>query len=200
VKNCIISGSTGVAAVAGILTGGSTFGTSADAPNSNNTIQNNQMFRAQNALYLRGNDTTFDQNWLVSGNSFGSTVAADKHTYRGMLIGNAQDFVVSDNVITGVVSTSTSTATMSGIQVALGINGGSILRNRISDIKHTNTAGYGSNGIYSTSASTAADLDIANNFVYDVASYGDAIDPARDSFEWRNTLQLRGPQRIDVTW
>ncbi len=24
--------------------------------------------------------------------------------------------------------------------------------------------------------------------------------PARDGFEWRNTLQLRGPQRIDVTW
>jgi hypothetical protein len=24
--------------------------------------------------------------------------------------------------------------------------------------------------------------------------------PARDTFEWRNTLQLRGPQRIDVTW
>jgi cytochrome P450 len=24
--------------------------------------------------------------------------------------------------------------------------------------------------------------------------------PARDSFEWRDTLQLRGPQRLDVTW
>lgn len=24
--------------------------------------------------------------------------------------------------------------------------------------------------------------------------------PARDTFEWRNTLQLRGPQRLDVTW
>ena len=24
--------------------------------------------------------------------------------------------------------------------------------------------------------------------------------PARDGFEWRNTLQLRGPQRIDATW
>ena len=24
--------------------------------------------------------------------------------------------------------------------------------------------------------------------------------PARDTFEWRNTLQLRGPQRIDATW
>jgi cytochrome P450 len=24
--------------------------------------------------------------------------------------------------------------------------------------------------------------------------------PATDSFEWRNTLQLRGPQRLEVTW
>jgi cytochrome P450 len=24
--------------------------------------------------------------------------------------------------------------------------------------------------------------------------------PARDGFEWRATLQLRGPQRVDVTW
>jgi len=24
--------------------------------------------------------------------------------------------------------------------------------------------------------------------------------PARDGFEWRNTLQLRGPQRLDATW
>ena len=24
--------------------------------------------------------------------------------------------------------------------------------------------------------------------------------PAGDTFEWRDTLQLRGPQRLDVTW
>ena len=24
--------------------------------------------------------------------------------------------------------------------------------------------------------------------------------PARDGFEWRNTLLLRGPQRLDVAW
>jgi cytochrome P450 len=24
--------------------------------------------------------------------------------------------------------------------------------------------------------------------------------PARDGFEWRSTLLLRGPQRLDVTW
>ena len=24
--------------------------------------------------------------------------------------------------------------------------------------------------------------------------------PATDSFEWRNTLQLRGPQSLEVTW
>ncbi|MCB0995552.1 MAG: cytochrome P450 [Acidimicrobiales bacterium] len=27
-----------------------------------------------------------------------------------------------------------------------------------------------------------------------------ALRPATDTFEWRNTLQLRGPQRLDVTW
>jgi cytochrome P450 len=24
--------------------------------------------------------------------------------------------------------------------------------------------------------------------------------PERDTFEWRNTLQLRGPQRVEVVW
>jgi len=26
------------------------------------------------------------------------------------------------------------------------------------------------------------------------------IRPARDTFEWRDTLQLRGPQRVEVEW
>ena len=27
-----------------------------------------------------------------------------------------------------------------------------------------------------------------------------ALRPAQDTFEWRDTLQLRGPQRLVVTW
>ncbi|MBX3700788.1 MAG: choice-of-anchor J domain-containing protein [Dokdonella sp.] len=167
-KNCIINGAG--TTVAGILSSGSTFGGDAEAANSNNMIRNNLIAKVQNALYLRGGPTTLDAGWLIEGNTFGSTTVADKLSYRGMLIGNAQDFVIADNVIMGVTTASTSTA--SGIQVALAVAGGEIWRNRISDIKNTNATGYGSNGIYLAATSTASNLTVANNFVSDVASMG----------------------------
>ncbi|MDL1949233.1 DUF11 domain-containing protein, partial [Acidobacteria bacterium ACD] len=173
VKNCVLSGAAGVRAIAGILSGsGTTLGNDAEASNSNITIQNNAIYRVQNSVYLRGNATTPDTGWLVTGNEFGSTVAADKNIFRGILVGNAQGFVVTDNVIRGVVSTSGSTSIMTGIFVGLAVNGGTIARNQISDIKHTNTLGYGSAGIYLGASTTASNLTIANNFISDVASYG----------------------------
>jgi len=173
VKNCILSGNTATNIIAGVLAGsGTTFGGDADTADSNNTIQNNQIFRVQNALFLRGNGTTFDQNWLITGNDLGSTVAADKLLFRGMLLGNAQNFTISNNVIKGVSSTTTTSSTASGIQIALSVNGGSVTRNTISDIRQNNTAGWGSNGIYLTSASTTSNVTIANNFVSDIASQG----------------------------
>ncbi|MEP6820984.1 MAG: hypothetical protein ABI946_01395, partial [Chthoniobacterales bacterium] len=106
VKNCIISGNSGVTVISGILTGsGTTLGGDAEAANSNNTIMNNAIFRAQNACFLRGAPLpNFDQNWLVTGNNFGSAVAADKLTFRGMLIGNAVNFAVRLNTISGLAS------------------------------------------------------------------------------------------------
>jgi hypothetical protein len=174
VKNCILTGNTGTTIIAGVLAGsGTTFGGDAEAPNSNNTIQNNQIFRVQNAAFLRGPTAApLDQNWLITGNSWGSTVAADKLLFRGMLIGNAQNFNITNNTIAGISSTTVTSSTMSGIQIALLVNGGNITGNKISDIRQNNTAGWGSNGIYFTSSSTAANLLVANNFVSDVASQG----------------------------
>ncbi len=173
VKNCIISGNTGVTIISGILGGsGTTLGGDAETANSNNTIQNNQIFRAQNAMFLRGNGTALDQNWYINGNTMGSAVAADKLSFRGMLIGNAQDFIVSNNTILGVVSPTTSSSTSSGIQVALTVNGGLVTGNKMSDIKQTNTAGWGSNGIYLTGSAVNQRLTISNNFISDVASQG----------------------------
>lgn len=173
VKNCILTGNAGTTIIAGVLAGsGTTFGGDGETANSNNTIQNNQIFRVQNAVFLRGNGTSLDQNWLITGNSWGSTVAADKLLFRGMLIGNAQNFTVSNNTIAGISSTAVTSSTMSGIQVALIINGGTITGNKISDIRQNNTAGWGSNGLYFTSSSTAANITVANNFVSDVASQG----------------------------
>ncbi|MFL6274081.1 MAG: FG-GAP-like repeat-containing protein [Blastocatellia bacterium] len=170
IKNGVINGGGGVV---GILAGsGAALGNEADFPNSNNTIQNNAISKAQNAVYLRGNTINPDQNWAVIGNTFGSAVATDKMTFRGMLIGNAQNFTVSQNIISGVSSGATSTSTMTGIQVAFVVNGGTISRNRISDIKQNNTEGWGSNGIFLSASSTASNLTVINNFISDVASQG----------------------------
>ena len=173
VKNVILSSNVATPIISGVLAGsGTTLGGDAETANSNNTIQNTRIFRVQNAAFLRGNGTTFDQNWLITGNDWGSTVTADKLQFRGMLIGNAQNFTVSNNVINGINSTTTTSSTMTGIQIALLVNGGTVTGNKMSDIKHNNTTGWGSNGIYITSSSTASNLLIANNFISDVASQG----------------------------
>ncbi|QLQ06914.1 MAG: hypothetical protein HZY76_13280 [Anaerolineae bacterium] len=108
VRNCLINGNSGTTTVAGILASGSGFGAVAEAPNSNNTIQHNVVTKVQNAAYLYGAATGLDQNWLVTGNTFGSTATADKLGFRGLFIGNAQNLTVSQNTIHGVVSSPTS--------------------------------------------------------------------------------------------
>ncbi len=171
VKNCVISGGA-TGSISGVLSGsGATLGSAADAPNSNNTIQNNAISTVQNALFLSG-ATGLDQNWVIVGNTFGSTVTANKLSFRGMFLGNAQGFTITANSIAGVLSAATSTATVTGIQLGGVINGGTITANRISDIKQVNTTGYGSNGVYLTASSTASNVTVANNFIWDVASYG----------------------------
>ena len=148
VKNRNISGTTGVVVIGGILAGsGTTLGGDAEAANNNITIQNNAIFRVQNSCYLRGTTAGTDSGWVVTGNTFGSTVPADKNIFRGMLVGNCTGFLITGNTISGVASTATSTSKMTGIQTALVINGGTIEKNMISDIKQTNPGTYGATGI-----------------------------------------------------
>lgn len=174
IKNCNLIGSAGIGGtVAGVLAGsGSVFGSAAEAQNNNNTIQNNLAIKVQNGAFISGFATTLDQNWVVTGNTFGSTTVAEKLGFRGMLIGNAQNMLVSGNSILGVVSDPATTATMSGIQVAFAISGGSITGNLITDIKQTNPSGWGCNGINLNASTTASNLLISNNTIWDVAAAG----------------------------
>ena len=166
VKNCNISGNTGVVAVGGILAGsGTTLGGDAEAANNNITVQNNAIFRVQNSCYLRGTVAGTDSGWVVTGNAFGSTVPADRNIFRGMLVGNCTGFLITGNTITGIYSTVASTAKMTGIQTALVINGGTIEKNMISDIKHTNPSTYGCAGIDMTGGNN---ILVKNNFVSDI--------------------------------
>jgi len=179
VKNCIINGAPGPnsTTVAGILTGSSvTLGGDAEAPNSNNTVQNNWIYRVQNSMYLRGGTVAanFDQNWTVTGNELGSTNANDKNIFRGMLIGNSANFTISGNTVHGIQSTTTTTAAMSGIQLGLLLSNGMVTNNQISDIKNVSASGTGAAGISIIATSTASNVTIANNFISDIATNGSA--------------------------
>ncbi len=169
VKNTILLGA---GSSQGVIAGdGTTLGGAGTAPQNNNTIQNNAIRAVQNAAYINGIAAT-DQNWTIVANEAGSTIDADKLSFRGFILINSTNMTVSRNRIIGVNSAANSTATMSGIQVSGTISGGMITRNEIRDIKQNNPTGVGSNGIYSTATSTASNLLIANNFVSDVASQG----------------------------
>ncbi|MCX6319656.1 MAG: hypothetical protein NTW29_20425 [Bacteroidetes bacterium] len=159
----------------GIIAGsGATFGSAAEngRPNSNNTVQNLTAKGVQNAIFALGDATTLDDNWVITKNNFGSAVAAEKLSFRGIALQNASNFTISENKVIGVSSSTGSSSTMSGILVGATINGGIITKNEMRDIKQNNTTGWGSNGIFLNSTSTAANVTVTNNFISDVASQG----------------------------
>lgn len=187
-----------------IASSGTTFGGAAEFPNSNNTLRNNAFSRVQNALFASGNTITPDQNWTVADNSVGSAVVADKLSFRGFFLGFSQNFLITNNAISGINSSTGTSSTMSGIQLN-GTLSGSVTRNIIKDIKHNNTTGWGSNGIFLTGAAGSS-VTIANNFISDVASqgfngqaatdngYGISVDTGSGYNIWHNTIVLNTNQ------
>lgn len=175
IKNCVLSGGGPTVGTQGVIAGsGATYGSAAEngRANSNNTLQNNAIKGVQNALFALGDSTTLDQNWVITGNDAGSTVVAEKLSFRGFAVQNAQNFQITRNHISGISSSTASSSTMSGILIGSTLSGGLIDRNEIKDIRQNNTAGWGSNGIQISSASTLSNVTISNNFISDIASFG----------------------------
>ncbi|UUC45641.1 Ig-like domain-containing protein [Flavobacterium cerinum] len=169
-RNVKIIGNSSTSTVAGIVVSGATLGAAADAANTGFKSINNTFNKMQNGIFAIGNATTPDQGFVIADNVFGSTTTADKLGFRGVALQNAQGFVISGNQIMGVTTATTSTS--SGILVGGVAINGNVFNNRISDVKNTNTTGYGSNGIFLNSNSAVANINVYNNFVSDVASYG----------------------------
>jgi hypothetical protein len=175
IKNTIING-VGTATAqttAGILGGsGTTIGGPAEAPNNDNTVTNNHIYGVQNSIYNQGN-TGFDQNWTITDNEFGSTVEAEKNRFRGMLMGNANNFVISGNTVLGVTNFTGTTGANTGIQLAFAVTNGQITNNRISNVHNLSASGTGAFGMQ-LSATPTTNILIANNFIWDIQAAGSA--------------------------
>ena len=169
VKNCIIQGNSPTTTFCGIVSSGSTIGDIAETQNNNNAFINNEVKKAQYGIAAVG-PTGNETGLLIKENLIGSTVAGDKLSFNGIAVFQQSSAEISQNTINGVLSASSSTA--SGIRVAGTADNIVIKKNNINDIKNTNSFGWGSNGIQLNSTSTAANVNVENNFISDVASYG----------------------------
>ncbi|AZB10060.1 T9SS C-terminal target domain-containing protein [Chryseobacterium sp. G0162] len=171
IKNTNLAGSSPSGTVGNIIVAGSTLA-AAEVPNNNFTAINNSFVRAQNGIFIIGNNTTTDTGHVVKNNVFGSTVVADKMLFRGIAVQNSQNFEISGNTITGVVLGTNSSSLATGILIGANIMNGKVFNNKISDVRSTNTLGYGAAGIYVNSANAASNILIYNNIISGVAGYG----------------------------
>jgi hypothetical protein len=207
ISNCIIKGVTAKGTYACIASGSGSFLTNlAESPNSNLTIMNNSLSRAQAGVIHGGEEFTYDDGLVITRNDFGSTVAADKITENGILAGFIKNFQISRNNIIGILSDTSTTA--SGIFLTGDLSNGNVFYNKIRDIKNTDSDGYGANGIWLAAFNITANLTVHNNFISDIAGVGYPGDSEEDNGYgivitdgggykiWFNTIWLNTNQTI----
>ena len=114
-------------------------------------------------------------NSTVSGNNISGIAYSGSGTALTYGINITPAVAASGNNITGnIISNITSggTATAYGINISSASGGIIVQKNSIRNIKNTNGGGYGAYGIGLSSTNTAANITVANNFIYDVAGFG----------------------------
>jgi len=169
-KNCVITGNAPTTTFTAVISSGSSVGALAEAANNNNTYQNNLVTKCQTAMAFVGVSGNETGN-IITGNTIGSSVAGSKLGWSGIEVYQQANCQVTNNTIFGI--TSSDFIVTSGISVYGTASGITISGNKISDIKNTESSlGWGSNGIYLGSSSTAANVNVFNNFIFDIASYG----------------------------
>ena len=170
IKNCIITGDSPTTTFVSVISSGVIVGDIAEAANNNNKYINNQFSKAQTAIAVVGpigNET----GTVISNNRIGSAIPANKMGWSGIEIYQQANAQVINDTIAGIESSLFGLVT-SGISV-YGTNNGSVISgNKITDIKQTNSSGWGANGIYLGTTSTAANILVYNNYIWDVAGYG----------------------------
>jgi len=146
---------------------------------SNNTIGNISNANAETPIGITF--ATGSVNGTISGNTISSIAYTGGSTYYpvGIAIAtgvSSSNIVVTGNTITGLTTSGTNTTNGSGttgILVNGATSGVNILKNKISNIKNSSAStGYGVYGIELASTSTTANITVANNFIWDVAGYG----------------------------
>ncbi len=181
IKNCNILGSNslgaaymgvGVYSSATTLTGYWQPGSVTTGANSNNQIRNNLFNSTNAAVVFNGGTGIGETGNQIAGNLMGDVTSATNRKFTNAVIYmlNQSNFTIDQNTISWQNGTNTNVAP-AAISIGAGCTGGTISRNKISNIRFTTsvtTAGILLN------AGTTSNIKVYNNFIYDVASSGSA--------------------------
>ncbi len=116
------------------------------------------------------------RNFTISGNNINtisSTASTSSYVNFGIFLSTGVsngNYDINGNTISNI--TTSNSATTTGIVATGAVSGINIQRNKISNIKNTNSTGWGANGIYLGSSSTTGDIKAQNNMIFDIAAYG----------------------------
>ncbi|WP_216688150.1 beta strand repeat-containing protein [Hymenobacter siberiensis] len=183
VKNLnLVGGTPTVTTAFGVYAASATLSTSGTgADNDNLTVQNNVITTVYNAVYARGVAATgLLDNLLIESNQIGSATAGSTVTFRGVDVQNATAPVVRINRIEGM--TTVSTLSIAAIDLGTNVTNAVVSRNYIANLRSLNAGGYGAYGINISSATGTSGIEISNNMIMDVLTYGDAVGTTFNAF------------------
>ena len=166
IKNCNLSTGISTTANYGVAIGGATPGTSG-SDNDYNTIQNNIITVANNAIYAYGNasvSATGMDNLTVSSNNI-TNISSALAASSGVRVGNGLNCNIRQNTIN--VST-TGTGAPTGISIETGFVSSTITRNLITTVYTLGSGGEGGRGITIGTGTATSALTVANNVIYGV--------------------------------
>lgn len=202
VKNVILRGNSTTAIAntyAAIYLGSGTAspGATLTFGNDSNLFENNLIEAVRNGIFLRGTNTAgqYDLYNRVLNNTIGGTIApggsqpttffGGANTVSGIYLNSQQGAIIEGNTVRNSVP---------GFYYARGIHlealaaAGAANRditinaNRIFNLIYSGTGGYGNHGIrLQINNNTANNINITNNFIYNIAADGDNI---ANSFEY----------------
>jgi hypothetical protein len=182
IKNCIVIGSrnstTSTVVNYGIYAGvngtGATLATGTGDNLDNLTVENNEVRRCFWGIYVSGTAGNKADNLVIRNNLVGSTVAADAVVNRGIYIQNTQtasgaaSAIVEGNDVSIRADAGGTGNDIANIEVANGNAGARIRRNKIHDGLQASTGGQGCYGIFVTGATDNTNIEISNNFIWDL--------------------------------
>ncbi len=138
---------------------------------SNNNVGN---FTTSDASNITGTwFATGTINSNISNNTYGPIVSTTGAP-RGIVVSSAlpnSNVIISGNIVTGITTSYTSAPY--GIYVFSTTTGVTVDANKVSNIRNTNTGGYGARGIHVNTGIASSNITLKNNFVSEVKSTSD---------------------------